>query len=66
MTKDINLIGHRLENWPKKGVLAYEVLFLFFSNGIVRLDVINDIIQALTTCTLIIKQVLPKYSDSYF
>ncbi len=46
-------------------VLADEILFLFFGNGIVRSDVMNDIFQSLTTCTLIIKQVLPKYSDSY-
>ncbi len=45
-------------------VLAYEILFLFFGNRIVRSDVMNDI-QSLTTCILIIKQVLPKYSDSY-
>ncbi len=46
-------------------ILAYEILFLFFGTGIVRLDVMNDIFQSLTMCTLIIKQVLPKYSDSY-
>ncbi len=46
-------------------VLAYEIQFLFFDNEIVRADVMNDIIQSLTTCTLIIKQVLPKYRDSY-
>ncbi len=50
----------------RRVVLAYEILFLFFSNRIVRSDVMNDIFQySLTTCTLIIKQVLPKYSDSY-
>ncbi len=65
--------------WPKTGtslaidrktgqrrvVLAYEILFLFFDKGIVRWDVMNDIFQSLTTCKLIIKQVLPKYSESY-
>ncbi len=49
----------------RRVVLAYKILFLFFSNGIVHSDVMNDIFQALTTNTLIIKQVLPKYSDSY-
>ncbi len=49
----------------RRVVLAYEILFLFFGNGIVRSDVMNDIIQSLTTCTLIIKQVRLKYSDSY-
>ncbi len=45
--------------------MAYEILLLFFGNGIVRSDVMNNIIQSLMTCTLIIKQVLPKYKDSY-
>ncbi len=49
----------------RRVVLAYEILFLFFSNGIVYSDVMNDIFQSSTTCTLIIKQVSPKYSDSY-
>ncbi len=49
----------------RRVVLAYEILFLFFGNGIVRSDIMNDIFQSLTRCTLIIKQVLPKYSDSY-
>ncbi len=49
----------------RRVVSAYEILFLFFSNGIFRSDVMNDIFQSLTTCTLIIKQVLLKYSDSY-
>ncbi len=48
----------------RREVLAYEILFLFFSNRTVHSDVMNDIIQSLTTCTLIIKQVLLKYSDS--
>ncbi len=47
-------------------VLANEILFLFFGNGMVRSVVMNDIIQSLTTCALIIKLVLPKYSDSIF
>ncbi len=46
-------------------VLAYKILFLFFGNEIFRSDVMNDIFQSLTTYTFIIKQVLPKYSDSY-
>ncbi len=45
-------------------VLAYEIPFSFFGNGIIRWDVMNAIFQSLTTCTLIIKQVLQKYSDS--
>ncbi len=49
----------------KRVVLAYEILFFFFGNGIVRSDVMNDILQSLTMCTLIIKQAQPKYSDSY-
>ncbi len=49
----------------RRVVSAYEILFLFFSNGIIRSDGMNDIFLSLTTCTLIIKQVLPKYSDSY-
>ncbi len=49
----------------RRVVLAYEILFLFFGNGIVHWDVMNDIFQSLMTCTLIIKEVLPKYSDSY-
>ncbi len=49
----------------RRVVLAYEILFSFFGNGIVRSAVMTYIIQSLTTCTLIIKQVLPKYSDSY-
>ncbi len=49
----------------RRVVLAYEILFSFFGNGIVRSDVMNEIFQSLTTCTLIIKQVLPKDSDSY-
>ncbi len=49
----------------RRVVLAYEILFLFFGNGIVRLDVMTDIIQSLTTCTLMTKQRLMKYSDSY-
>ncbi len=49
----------------RRVALAYEILFLFFSNGIVHSNVMDDIIQSSTTCTLIIKQVLPKYSDSY-
>ncbi len=48
----------------RRMVLAYEILFLFFSIGIVRLDATNDIFQSSMTCTLIIKQVLLKYSDS--
>ncbi len=32
---------------------------------ITSLDVMNDVFQSLTTCTLIIKQVLLKYNDSY-
>ncbi len=47
----------------RRVVLAYKILFLFFGNGIIRSNVMNDIIQSLTTCTLIIKQILPKYSD---
>ncbi len=39
MTKNGNLIGHR------RVVLAYEILFLFFGNGIVHSDVMNDIFQ---------------------
>ncbi len=49
----------------RRMVLAYEILFLLFSNGVVCSDVMNDIIQSLTTYTLIIKQALLKYSDSY-
>ncbi len=49
----------------RRVVLAYEILFLFFGNETVRSDVMNDIFQSLTMCTLIIKQVLPKYNDSY-
>ncbi len=49
----------------RRVVFAYEILFLFFGNGIVRSYVMTDIIQSLTTCTLITKQVLQKYSDSY-
>ncbi len=49
----------------RRVVLAYEILFLFSGKGIARSDVMNDIFQSLTTRTLIIKQVLPKYSDSY-
>ncbi len=49
----------------RRVVLAYEILFLFFSNRIVCSDVMNDIIQSLTMYTLIIKQAQPKYSDSY-
>ncbi len=47
----------------RRVVLEYEILFLFFCNGIVHSDVMNDIIQSLRT--LIIKQLLWKYSDSY-
>ncbi len=50
----------------RRVVLSYEILFLFFGNGIVRLDVMTDTFQSLKTCTLIIKQVLPKYGDSYY
>ncbi len=46
-------------------VLAYEIPFLFFGKGIVRSDVMNDIFPSLMTCTLIIKQVPPKFSDLY-
>ncbi len=46
-------------------VLAYEILFLFYGNGIVRSDFMNDIFQSLPTCTSIIKQVVQKYSDAY-
>ncbi len=49
----------------RKVVLAYQILFLFFGDGIVRSDVMNDIFQSWMTCTLIIEQVLPKYNDSY-
>ncbi len=49
----------------RRVVLVYKTLFLFFSNGIVCLDVTTDIIQSFMTCTLIIKQVLLKYIDSY-
>ncbi len=49
----------------RRVVMEYEILFLFFGCGIVRSDAMNDIFQSLTTCTLIIKQVLPKYRDSY-
>ncbi len=31
----------------RRVVLAYEILFLFFGNGIVCSDVMNDIIQSL-------------------
>ncbi len=51
--------GQRMVVW------AYEILFLFFDNGIVRSYVMNNISQSLTMCTLIIKKVLPKYSDLY-
>ncbi len=47
----------------RRVVLAYEILFLFFSHGIVYSDVNER--YYLVLCTLIIKQVLPKYSDSY-
>ncbi len=57
--------GIERKTGQRRVVLAYKILFLVFGNGIVRSDVINDIFQSLTTCILIIKQVLPKYSDSY-
>ncbi len=48
----------------RRVVLAYEILLLFFGNGIVHSDAVNDIFQSLTMCTLTIKQVLLKYRDS--
>ncbi len=65
MTKDGNLIGIDRKTGQRRVVLAHEILLSFFINGTVRSDVTNDIIWFLTTCTLIIKQVLPKYSNSY-
>ncbi len=59
------LLALERKTGQRRVVLAYEIPFLFFSNGIVRSDVMNDIFEYLTRCTLIIKQVLPKYSDSY-
>ncbi len=80
-TKRIKVLSGEITQpiWPKMGtslaiegktgqrrvVSACEILFLFFGIGIVRSDVTNDIFPFLTTCALIIKQVLPKNSDSY-
>ncbi len=47
----------------RRVALACEILFLFFGNRMVCSDVMNDIFQSSTTRTLILKQVLPKYSD---
>ncbi len=33
----------------RRVVLAYEILFLFFGNGIVRREAMTDILQSLTT-----------------
>ncbi len=80
-TKRIKVLSGEITQliWPKMGtwmaidrktgqrrvVLAYEILFLLFGITIVCSYVMNDIFQSLTTCTLIIKQVLSKYSESY-
>ncbi len=65
MTKDGTSLAIDRKTGQRRVILAYEILLLFFSDGIVRSDVMNDIIQSLRMCTLIIKQVPPKYSDSY-